>query len=201
MAKKEMKAKTKAKKGLKKSFYEVKAPMTSTVISLYSTSPESLNGRTVRLDLTKNLRGKSLELKLRIKLIDGELVEEPETVELVGSYVRKVMRSGTDYCEDSFKTNCRDFEVQIKPLLITRKRVSRTVLNVLRKTAREFLEGYVKTRTAQEIFSEIVSNKIQKQLSLKLKKVYPLALCEIRAFNIISKLAEEKKEKANDNSA
>lgn len=196
-----MKTKTKAKKGIKKSFYEVKAPMTSTSISLYSTSQEALDGRTVKLDLTKNLRGKSLELKLRIKLVGKELIAEPEAVELVGSYIRKVVRSGTDYCEDSFKTNCRDFQVQIKPFLITRKRVSRGILNALRKNAKEFLEAYIKTRTAQEIFSEIISNKLQKQLSLRLKKIYPLALCEIRMFNIISELAEEKKEKANDNSA
>lgn len=201
MAKKEMKTKTKAKKGIKKSFYEVKAPMTSTSISLYSTSQEALDGRTVKLDLTKNLRGKSLELKLRIKLINNELVAEPEAVELVGSYIRKVVRSGTDYCEDSFKTNCRDFQVQIKPFLITRKRVSRGILNALRKNAKEFLEAYIKTRTAQEIFSEIISNKLQKQLSLRLKKIYPLALCEIRMFSIVSELDESKKEIANDNSA
>jgi ribosomal protein S3AE len=196
MAKKEMKTKTKAKKNLKKGFYEVKAPMTSTSISLYSTSPEALEGRTVKLDLTKNLRGKSLELKLRIKLVDGELIAEPEAVELVGSYIRKVVRTGTDYCEDSFKTDCRDSKVQIKPFLITRKRVSRGILNALRKNTKEFLEAYLKTRTAQEIFSEIISNKLQKQLSLRLKKVYPLALCEIRVFEIL-----EQKEEVKENSA
>ena len=34
-------------------------------------------------------------------------------------------------------------------------------------------------------FNEIITNKIQKELSLKIKKIYPLALCEIRRFEVL----------------
>lgn len=203
MVSNEMKTKSKAKKNVKKSFYEVSAQMISTPIQLYAQSKESLEGRTVKIDLTKNLRGKSLELKLRIKLDGEQLIGIPESVELVKSHIRRMMRSGTDYCEDSFVTNCKDFSVQIKPFLITRKRVSRGILNSLRQNSNKFLRSHVKTREVSEIFSEIITNKLQKQLSLKLKKIYPLALCEIRMFKIVGKVnpkevsenfAEEKTE-------
>ena len=40
---------------------------------------------------------------------------------------------------------------------------------------------------------EIMKNRIQKPLSLKLKKIYPLSLCEIRVFKIEKELEEKEK--------
>jgi ribosomal protein S3AE len=42
-------------------------------------------------------------------------------------------------------------------------------------------------KTSLELFSDIMVGKIQKELSLKLKKIYPLALCEIRILEIVNK--------------
>ncbi len=189
-------ANKKSKKNIKRDFYEVNAPLTATKIHLYAGSAEDLNGRVVKLDLTKSLRGKSLELKMKVKLEGEKLEAEPISAGLVSSYIRKMMRRGTDYVEDSFEAKCRDVKVRVKPFFITRKRVSRPVRNVLRETAKKFLEGYLKTRTAREIFSEIMANKLQKQLALKLKKIYPLALCEIRMFEVVGEL--DKKDRVEE---
>ncbi len=43
----------------------------------------------------------------------------------------------------------------------------------------------------------MTTNKLQKELSLKLKKIYPLALCEIRHFSIESEKVK-KEEKAEE---
>src|SRR3989344_4982557 len=147
----------KQKKQIKKSFYEIEAPATSTKIHLYASSPEELEGKIAKIDLTRSLKGKSFELKLRIKIDDKKIHAEPESLALVNSYVRKVMRHGTDYCEDSFTAECRENIVRIKPFLITRKRVSRAVLKVLRETAKKYIAAYIKTRTANELFSDIIS--------------------------------------------
>ena len=178
---------TKAKKGIKKEFFDVTAPLITTKISLYASEKEELVGKTIKLDLTKSLRGKSLILNLRIKNADNNLIGVPESIELAGSYIAKVMRKGVDYVEDSFDIECRDCFAKIKPFMLTRKRVSRAILNALRKESKEFLLSQLKIRNVHEIFSDIISNKLQKQLSLKLKKIYPLALCEIRIFNITKK--------------
>ena len=188
-----MKQKQKSKKTIKKKFFEVSAPLTSTPIHLYASSEEELAGRTVKIDLTRNLRGKSIEMLLRIFLEDGKLVGNPETLLLSQSYIKRLMRGGVDYCEDSFETECRDSTAKIKPFLITRKRVPRSILKALRNETKNFISGYAKTRTAKEIMTEIITNKFQKQLSLKLKKIYPLALCEIRVFEIL----EQKKNVSN----
>jgi len=69
--------------------------------------------------------------------------------------------------------------------MITRNKVSRAVRQSLRLTARQHLEVHLTTRTSKELFSEVMTNKLQKELSLKLKKIYPLALCEIRVFAMV----------------
>lgn len=178
------------KREAKKSFFEVKAPMTSTKISLYAPTAESLHGKVITLDLTRSLRGKNLVLRMRVVPDSEGLAADPISIELVGSYIRRMVRKGTDYVEDSFTVVCKDGSVVIKPFMITRNKVSRAIRRELRNRAREHLTAHATMRTTKELFTELISNKIQKELSLKLKKVYPLALCEIRYFG----LAKQKQE-------
>jgi len=178
-------ASEKTKKNIKKQFFEVKSSITNTKIQLYAASKDELVGKTVILDLTRNLRGKNLILKLKVKMENNELVGEPVLIALIGSYIRRMMRTGTDYVEDSFEIELRDGGAKIKLFMITRNKVSRAVRNELRNEGRKFIEAYTKTRTHKEIFSDIMANKLQRELSLKLKKVYPLALCEVREFEIL----------------
>src|SRR3989338_3143263 len=173
------------KKGVKKSFFEVQAPLTGSKISVYCTSLEELDGKTVILDMSRNLRGKNVELIYKLRFVEGAIVAEPIRLVVVGSYIRRAMRRGSDYVEDSFSVVCRDGNAVIKPFMITRKKVSRAVQQALRLGTREQLESYCKIRTRQELFSDIMAGKLQKELSLKLKKIYPLAFCEIRVFELV----------------
>ena len=175
----------KSKKLVKKKFFEVSTPFMSSKTHLYGASPEDFDGKVIKLDLTRNLRGKSFELKLKIKNDKGELSSEPVSLELAGSYIRRMMRTGVDYIEDSFIVECKDAKIQIKPFLLTRHKVSRAVRKALRNSARKNLEIYIKSRDSKELFDEIMLNKLQKTLSINLKKIYPLALCEVRVFKII----------------
>jgi ribosomal protein S3AE len=192
-----LKKKTKSKKGLKKSFYDVEAPTTAVKIQLYGTSAEDLDGRIVKLDLTKSLRGKSLELKMMVREEEGKLKAEPVSAKLVPSHIRRNMRRGADYVEDSFEVECKDVIARAKIFLISRRRISRAVRKALRDAGRKFVEGYTKIRSSEELFSEIMSSKLQKTMALKLKKIYPLALCEIRVFEVLRErgkvVKEEKK--------
>lgn len=172
-------------KGAKKGFYEIEVPMTALRISLYGTAPEDFDGRVITLDMTRNLRGKNLELKMKIRNENGKLKAFPVSANLVGSYVRRAMRRGTDYVEDSFQAACNGGSFLVKPFFITRKRVSRLVRKALREHARAYLIEHLKVRPIQELFSDVITGKLQKGLALKLKKIYPLAMCEIRIFTLI----------------
>jgi len=190
----EQKAKS---KGAKKGFYEVEVPMTAMKISLYGGAPDDFDGKVITLDMTRNLRGKNLELRMRVKNDGGRLYAVPVSSIIAGSYIRRAMRRGADYVEDSFKVTCKDAIIVVKPFMITRRRVSRAVRKVLRDNARKYVEDYMSIRNAKELFSDVVVGKLQKGMSLKLKKIYPLAFCEIRVFEMIGeRLVEDVEEKS-----
>jgi ribosomal protein S3AE len=178
-------APTKVKKGAKKTFFEIRAPMTATKIQLYGASPEELEGKIVKLDLTRSLKGKNFELRMRIAKKEDALEAEPVSLELIGSYIRRTMRTGIDYVEDSFIAELKDGKARVKPFMIARNKVSRAVRKELRNNAKKFVQEYLKIRTAKEVFNDIMTNKVQKELFIRLKKVYPLALCEIRIFELV----------------
>ena len=164
----------------KKKWFNVEIPLLRTSIKLIAYSIEELNGRTVKLDLTRALRGKSMEAIVKITSDKEKAEGTVAELNLLGFFIRRMMRNNISYVEDSLSLDTLDSIMRIKPFLITRKRVTRAVRKALREGAKNYLVEYFKDRTSEDIFSDIASNKLQKSLSLKLKKVYPLALCEIR---------------------
>src|SRR3989339_352269 len=138
----------------KKRFYDIEIPIIGKTTQLQAYDLKDLNNKYIKYDLTRILRGK------------------------------RIIRKGTNYVEDSFSTNTTDAQVRIKPFLVTRRKVSRRVRKALRDKTKEELINYVKDKDADQLFKEILRNQLQKTLSLKLKKIYPLSLCEIRVFKI-----------------
>lgn len=166
---------------LKRKFIEVEIPLLNETIEVLGTH-ETLNGKTIKLDMSRKLRGKGLEIVLKISNKEKELKAFPKTMQLMRFYIQRMMRKRSNYVEDSFDLQCSDVKARIKPFLITRKKVSRAVRNNLRKTAKEFLINYTKEKSYMELCNEILTGALQKEMLPKLKKVYPLSFCEIRVF-------------------
>ena len=131
-------------------------------------------------------------LGLKVSVKEDKAIATPREIRLMPYFLKRMVRKGTDYVEDSFSTECKDAQVRIKPFLIARRRVPRAIRKALRNKAKEELINYVKNKTSKELFEEIINNQIQKTLSLKLKKIYPLSLCEIRIFKIEHELKSKK---------
>lgn len=160
---------------------------------------ESVQRRTIKLDLTKKLKGKSSEGIYFIKRIDEELYAFPKKIELLKSYITKIIRKRTSYVEDSFSVKLNDVNCKIKFLLVTRRKVSRSIKKSLREKAKDFINQKAKEKTFLEIWEEITTEKLQKELMQTLKKIYPLSSCEIRFLetketNLIKTNIETKKE-------
>jgi ribosomal protein S3AE len=177
----------------RKKFFDIRIPIINKETHLYGYDIEELNGRMIVYDLTRILRGKNILLKLKVTVEGGKAVANPCELKIMPSFIRRMMRKGTNYVEDSFSAECKNAVLKIKPFLITRKKVSRAVRKALRDKAREELTDYVKGKTTEVLFDEIIKNQIQKPLGLKLKKIYPLSLCEIRALKIEKSREKEGK--------
>ena len=181
----------------KKKFFDVEIPLINKQTQLQAYSIEELQDRYIKYDLTRILRGKSIEMQLKVTVRGGKALAAPRKITLMPYFLRRMIRKGTNYVEDSFSTECKNAQIRIKPFLITRRKVSRAVRKALREKAREESIKYAKTKKVEDLFDEIIKNKLQKILSLKLKKIYPLSLCEIRILKIEKDL-EEKPEKEEE---
>jgi ribosomal protein S3AE len=175
---------------LKKKFFEVEIPLLEGKYEAYAGAIEELKEKVIKLDITRQLKGKSVDIVFKVLVENGKAIAIPKSLTLLPFFIRHMMHTGIDYVEDSFKAETQESEVIIKPFLITRKKVSRAVKRTLRNSARNWLIDYLKTKNDNDIFQEILSNQVQKPLSLKLKKIYPLAICEIRVFAIKKSLGK-----------
>jgi ribosomal protein S3AE len=181
---------------LKRKFIEIEIPLIEESISVLG-SVETLKNKTIKLDLTRKLRGKGLEITFKILKKGEKLIGVPKKIKILGFYIRRMMRKRVNYVEDSIKAECKDLRSIIKPFFITRKKVSRAVRKNLRNTAQKFLLDYLKDKKYVEICEKILRGELQKSLLPKLKKVYPLSFCDIRVFEILksSDLSEDILEK------
>ena len=177
---------------VKKKFFPIEIPLTNSTVELLAYNIESLDKRTIKLDLTRQLRGKSIEVVFQIKVEENKAVANPVKLTLLPFFIKRMLRKNISYVEDSFLAECKGAQIRIKPFLITRKKVSKEVRKSLREQAKQWLLDYAKDKSHKDIFSDIIGNRLQKPLSLKLKKIYPLALCEIRVLKI-EKLKEQEK--------
>lgn len=169
---------------IKKKYFEVDIPLINEKAEVFSNSLEEINGKTLKLDMTRMLKGKSSEMIFSITTKDGKAIAEPKKLTVLPYFIRHMLHVGVDYVEDSFFVESQESKLIVKPFLITRKKVSRAVKRTLRNSAKNFLQDYAKTETNNKIFDEILSGQLQKTLSLKLKKIYPLGLCEIRTIQV-----------------
>ncbi len=169
---------------LKKKFFEVSLPILNKESSLFGTSIESLGGRFVKIDLSRQLKGKSTEAIFRIVIEDKKAVGKPVKIRLMPYFIQRMMKDSVSYVEDSFSVQCQNAILRIKPFLITRKKVHRSVRKTLRDKIKELLIAEIKNTDYESFFSSVINNKIQKPISLKLKKIYPLSLCEIRELKV-----------------
>ena len=191
----------KQKKQIKKKFFTASVPILNKEIELYGIDIKSFDKQFVKIDLANELKGKGAHLRLKIEA-DTTAVCHPVELKLISSYLRRVMRKGVDYSEDSFITECKDHKIRIKPFMITRNRVTKRVLRGLRNKAKEDLEKYVKDKTFDKIVADVISGKVQRELMLSLRKVYPLSLFEIKFIGIDDRVeyseANEIEEEKND---
>ena len=176
----------------RKRFFDVEMPLINKETQLQAYEINELDGRFMKYDLTRLIRGKGMILVLRVKVDKEKAIAIPKEVKLLPYFLKRMVRKGTNYVKDSFLVKCKNAEVRIKPFLITRRKVARSVRKALREKTKEELTSYVEKKDFEEVFLEIINNRIQKQLRLKLKKIYPLSLCEIRVFKVEKELEKAK---------
>src|SRR3989344_9263113 len=140
----------------KKRFFNVEMPLINKVTHLQAYEIKELGDRFIRYDMTRILKGKSAILTFGTKVDSDEVQTVPIELRLLPYYLRRMVRRGTNYVEDSFLTDGKNSKDRIKPFLVTRRKVSRAVRKTLRNRAREELMLWAKDLTDEKMFDEIL---------------------------------------------
>ena len=173
-------------------FVKVELPIINREVQVLAKELKELEGKTISMDLTRDLNGKSVEAIFRIHISGDKALASMERLDIFQFYVRRMMRKSIDYVEDSFDSKSKDNIMRVKQFMITRKKVHRSVLNAIRIKAKEEISAYFQNKSSDEIFLDLLSGKFQKLLAQKIKKIYPLSFCDIRDIFIVRKKAEAR---------
>ena len=168
----------------KKRFFDIEIPIIKKETQIQAYEPKELDGRFVSYDLTRFLKGKSALFQIKITVDGDRIISTPRQIKILPYFLRRMVRKGTNYVEDSFSAECKDSVLTIKPFFVTRRKISRHLRGVLRSKAKEEIIEYVKNKDAIVIFEDLIRGDLQKFLSQKMKKIYPLSLCEIRIIKV-----------------
>ncbi len=152
--------------------------------------PSELVGRTVKINLMNlvdDYKKQGINIKFKVKTANDDN-GECETIgyEIIKSHARRMVRKGADKMDDSFIANTKDGRAfTVKPIIVTRNRVSHPTLGKMRKIAREYISAKIKELSTDEVFESVIQAKIQKELRSSLAKLCPIGSCEIRTLELI----------------
>ncbi len=146
---------------------------------------KTLPGRVLKTNLyllINDSRKQNSEIAFKITSSDGKISKtEIYGYKILNAYIKKVMRSGRDKVDDSFICETKDkIKIKAKPFFITKNKTNKLILSKLRLSARKNFAEYARQNEFNKIIKDLVTNFIQKELKMELKKIYPLNLFEIR---------------------
>ena len=162
---------------------------------------ELVIGKTIKatlMDLIGDIKKQNTVISFKVT----EVKENKALTEIVGykialSSIRRLVRRGKDKVDNSFICITADNKkVNLKPFLVTRFKVNKSVINAINRSTLLFLTKEVKKMKYEELINALMSNKLTGSLRSTLAKIYPLKVCLIRGADIkgIVKVSEEPKE-------
>jgi ribosomal protein S3AE len=117
-----------------------------------------------------------------VKQVDGTTgIAELVGYQMNSSHIRRLIRKAIKRIDDSFVLKTKDnVSYAVKPLLIARHKTTQSVATTIRKRVRDLLTKSFQNMKSDEIFMHVITNKLQMDVKNDVRKVYPLAISEIR---------------------
>ena len=191
------KRKTTTTKVKKKKWFPIHAPAffnEQLLGETYVHEDSDVQGKYLTANLStiqKSFRKQSMNIHFRVtEVADGKASTEIIGYSLITSAVKRMVRRGRDKITDSFLAKTKDKKIiRMKPLIISMNKGTKSLQSALRLESRRVLREYAFTKDAQEIFTDIISGKVQKMIKQATAKLAPIKSVEMR----IAKLDENSK--------
>jgi len=165
----------------------------------YVTDPNNLVGRVIPCNLmivTNDIKHQNTTMKFLIKEIkDNKALTEQVYYELTPNLLRRLMRRGKDRIDESFAAKTADnIDIRIKLFVLTNSSAKSSILAKLRNKLKEATAEIISKNKYDDIFDGVIRKKVQKDILEKVKKIFPIKICEVRILKKETKeIIKEKK--------
>ncbi|MBN2368226.1 hypothetical protein JXC34_04345 [Candidatus Woesearchaeota archaeon] len=151
----------------------------------YLDEAENALGKTISVNLmhiTGDIKNQNADVKFEVSdAKDNKLNTRLIRYTFSNSSIKRYVRRRMSRIDDSIVIMTKDNKkIRIKPFLLTRQKVSKSVQYNLRATLKEELIKLVKNADYDELFLKVIKYSIQKELKDKLNAIYPVKSLEIR---------------------
>jgi len=140
------------------------------------------------MSLLDDYKRQNVNIKFKVESVnDDNAVCKTIGYELIKSQSRRFTRKGADKMDDSFIAVSKDgVKLKIKPVVVTRHRVSVGVIKALRAKSKEYVLNKVKELDSKDVFQSVIQMKVQREMKVILNKVCPIGPCEIRSLSLVN---------------
>ncbi|MBS3149286.1 hypothetical protein J4455_01150 [Candidatus Woesearchaeota archaeon] len=132
--------------------------------------------------LTNDPKNQNIKIIFSVNKIENDIAySELIRYELVQAFIRRVVRRDRNKIDDSFIAETKDnLKVRIKPIVMTKNQTKGIIVTKIRKEIRDNLLKNIKTLDLKELFMNTINHSLQNSLRESIKKIYPIASCEVR---------------------
>jgi ribosomal protein S3AE len=177
----------------KKKWYQIVGPPLFSNMVLGETTGYELSegiGKTLIVNLmtvTGDVKNQSVNLTFKVTSVQhDQLLAEPVGYVLSPSFIKRVVRRRHSRLDEAYSLTTSDGKkVVIKPLMITRTLANRSVLSALRRECKKAVAAAVAASTYDDLLSDVITTKFQKETRKGLTKVYPLKSFEVKKCQLI----------------
>jgi len=177
-----------------KAWYKIHAPGMlnfAPVSETMSSDPETVMGRITKVSLqgiTQDMRHKNILIRLQVNQARGyNLYTKYLGHQLTNDYIRLLTRRRHSKVDGIFELTTKDeVRVRIKPMVITDKRIQTSQQRAIRSLMLKALDEFIPTHSIGELFHEINTGDLNRNLAKDIRVLYPTKRVEIRKLDVIS---------------
>jgi ribosomal protein S3AE len=186
--------KSKVKKVKRKYPVEIVAPEYLESVKLGKSQTVDLQaflGKAIKINMmyvTGNVKNQNIRLTFRVVEVDsGKALTVLSKYEQIPYYLGRFIKAGSNLIEDSYEFESKDKKkILIKPMMVTKNKVSRTVLSSLRLKSRELFQKEISSKTYDEFIASLIGAKVQNSFRNELKKIFPLKTFEFKKVELLN---------------
>jgi len=155
----------------------------------YVEDKNNVVGKTVRancMTLLNDPKKKRYSMSFMVDSLENDVAKtKPFAYQISPASLKIMIRKRRDRIDHMFSASTKDgHNVIVKPLILTRGNTTNDVCTAIRKAAEESLKKSIAGLGLEELFTQVMQLKLQRELKKELAKLYPISTSEIRVLKV-----------------